>query len=143
MKVMQIPGEPTRYHVESSSLECDRCKKTQSRRETGKKALVEGDACPACCQGVLQTRWHLVDLACFRPIGQCSCEHFAFRLQANLSKIPPNQLYKLTQGEASRLRCSHIEAARALALDLTVNQHVTTQERLGRAPGRHEHGVGA
>jgi hypothetical protein len=143
MKVTQVPGEPTRYYVESSSLECGRCKKTQSRRETGKKMLAAGDGCPACKQGVLQDRWHLVDLACFRPIGQCSCEHFAFRLQANLAKIPPSQLYKLTQNEAARLRCSHIEAARALALDLTLNQHVKTQERLGKAPGHHAHGVGA
>jgi hypothetical protein len=143
MKVEQIPGEPTRYYVESSSLECDRCKKTQSRRETNKRHLDEGDACPTCRQGVLKTRWHLVDLAAYRPIGQCSCEHFSYRLQANLSKISPSELYKMTQGEAARLRCTHIEAARALALDLTVNQHVKHEERLGKNPGRYGNGVGA
>jgi len=143
MKVMQIPGEPTRYHVESSTLECDNCKKVQSRRKAGNKNLEEGFGCPECRHGVLRSNWHLVDLACFRPIGQCSCEHFTFRLQANLAKIPPNQLYKLSQGEAARLRCSHIEAARALALDLTVNQHVRHQERNGKNPGRYANGIGA
>ena len=59
----------------------------------------------------------------FRPIGACSCEHFAFRLQANLAKIPPHHLYTMSQGDAAKLRCTHIEAARALALDLTVEQH--------------------
>jgi hypothetical protein len=143
MRVEQIPGEPTRYYVESSGLECDQCKKTQSRRKTGNKNLEEGFGCPACRHGVLRAKWHLVDLAAFRPIGQCSCEHFAFRLQANLAKIPPNQLYNLTQGEAARLRCTHIEAARSLALDLTVSQHVKHEERLGKNPGRYGSGVGA
>lgn len=143
MKVEQIQGEPTRYHVESSSLACDVCKKSFSRRELNHNHLGEGDGCPACNRGRLDTRWHLVDLAAYRPIGQCTCEHFTFRLQANLSRISPGELYKMTQGEAAKLRCTHIEAARAMALDLTVNQHVKHQERHGKNPGRYGNGVGA
>jgi len=111
-----------------------------NRREREHKHLVVGSSCPSCGTGVLDVRFHLVDLACYRPIGQCTCEHFAFRLTAHLGKLSPTALRTMTQGEAAKLRCTHIEAARALALDLTVEQH--EQQRHAGA-GRQVEGVGA
>lgn len=140
MIVNQIPGEPTRFHVESTSLECPGCKSAFSRREQAYKNLKPGDLCPKCKQEPLDTKFHLVDLSCYRPIGECSCEHFQFRLRVELSKLPPKVLYNLTQGQASKLRCTHIEAARSLALDLTVEQH--EQQRHSGA-GRQREGIGA
>lgn len=128
MKVQQIQGEPTRYHVQSTSLSCA-CGKRYSREQQVKLRLLPQGKCPAC-NGVLDWHWHLVDLADFRPIGRCSCEHFAYRLQANIAKLPPHHLAKMEQGEAAKLRCSHLNAARAFALDLTIEQH--EQEQLKR-----------
>ena len=160
MRVYQIPGEPTRYHVESTSLECPGCKKLFSRHEREPKHLIVGDRCPVCVQetianfpdavGIpeeialkiptLDVRFHLVDLACFRPIGQCSCEHFSFRLQAQLNKLSPSYLRTMTQGEANKLRCTHIMAARELALDTTVEAHERNRHA---GAGRQQEGVGA
>jgi hypothetical protein len=140
MIVNQIAGEPTRFYVESTVLECQACKKGFSRRDRKFKDLAPGEACPGCTSGQLELKYHLVDLSCFRPIGECSCEHFQFRLSKELAKLPPATLYKLTQGQAAKFRCTHIEAARSLALDLTVEQH---EQQRHAAAGRQREGVGA
>ena len=140
MIVNQVPGEPTRFYVESTALECPACKKSISRRDTKHKHAAIGDPCPLCQQGVLEMKFHLVDLSCYRPIGECSCEHFQFRLRVELSKLPPKALYNLTQGQAAKFRCTHIEAARSLALDLTVEQH---EQHRHSGAGRQQEGVGA
>lgn len=123
MRVYQIHGEPTRFMCESTSLECPSCKKLFTRLEARNADLKIGSRCPACHQSDLDVRFHLVDVAAFAPVGQCTCEHFQFRLKSALSKLSPVDRVCLSQGEAKRLRCSHIEAARHHALDLTINQY--------------------
>lgn len=57
---------------------------------------------------------HLVDLAPHSLVGECSCEHFQFRFRRMARKglqMPEN------------MRCKHIEAAREVALDLSVAAH--------------------
>jgi hypothetical protein len=148
MRVYSVVGEPTRYHVESTSLQCAKCNKTFGRHDPRFKYLVIGDECPSCFEHLkgdekcptLDVRFHLVDLSEFRPIGRCTCEHFAFRLQAQLNKLSPSNLRAMTQGEANKLRCTHIMAARELALDTTVEAH--EQHRHEKA-GRQREGAGA
>lgn len=123
LRVYQMANEPTRFHVESTSLECVACKKLFTRLEAKNAQLRVGGACPACGQGQLDVRFHLVDVAACSPVGQCTCEHWQFRVRANLSKLSPHDRITMTQSEAKRLRCSHIEAARQHALDLTIRQH--------------------
>lgn len=152
MRVFSVTGEPTRFHVESTALQCIECNATFSRHEPKHKLLRVGDKCPACAKRLidewgddekaplLDVRFHLVDLAEFRPIGRCSCEHFAFRLQAQLNKLSPSALRAMTQGEANKLRCTHIMAARELALDTTVEAH---ERHRHEQAGRQREGTGA
>lgn len=136
MRVVQVEGEPTRYHVESTSLECPSCQKLFPRLMTKNKDLVIGDVCPACEIGTLDVRFHLVDLSMFWPIGRCSCEHWSFNLKKKIEKLSPSQVKELTQGEARQLRCTHIEAARTAALDTTIRHHEAS--RMVHARGRTE-----
>jgi len=144
MRVMQIEGEPTRYHVESSSLECVVCGRNFTRRDPKNKALRIGGPCPKCAEegkeATLDTKFHLVDLSSYFPIGQCSCEHFQFRLLANISKLAPSVLRIMSKGEASKLRCTHIEAAREEALDKTIYHH---EEHRHAQAGKQREGIGA
>jgi hypothetical protein len=152
MRVYNVEGEPTRYHVESTSLQCLGCNKTFGRHDPRFKYLAVGDKCPVCSVKMIEqwgddekapaldVRFHLVDLAEFRPIGRCTCEHFAFRLQAQLSKLSPANLRSMTQGEANKLRCTHIMAARELALDTTVEAH---ERHRHEKAGRQREGAGA
>ena len=55
---------------------------------------------------------HLVDLTGYRNNGQCTCEHFKFRCEPELSRgAVPSTL----------LRCNHIEQAR----DFFINEMLT------------------
>lgn len=132
MKVQQVAGEPTRFLVESATLECAKCGRHFNRRETRYKLLQEDGDCPSpgcAAEEALRMRWHLVDVACFQPIGQCSCEHFSFTLAREVEKLSPAALSRLTHNEQERLRCTHIAAARQHALTLTIRQH--EQQRTG------------
>jgi len=130
MRVIQVQGEPTRYHVESTSLECPKCGKLFPRLSNPHNALLRvGDQCPKCAGGKLDVRFHLVDVAVFHPVGQCSCEHWSFSLGKKVRRMSPKELEGLTQQQARALRCTHIEAARTAAIDLTINQH--ERQRLG------------
>lgn len=131
MTVAQIQGEPTRFHVESGTLYCAKCKRQFNRRETRYRLLDEGDDCPHPeCQAeeALRRRYHLVDVAAYHPVGQCACEHFSMRLVKEVEKLSPAALHRLTQGQQEDLRCTHIKAARQYALTLTIAQH--ERERL-------------
>lgn len=132
MRVYQVQGEPTRFHVESTSLECPGCKKLFPRTDLKNRSLRVGGQCPACGTGTLDIRFHLVDLACWRPVGQCSCEHFQFRLKQKVELVSPATLKAMSHNEAEALRCSHIRAARDYALDLTVDQHERERNPSGR-----------
>lgn len=136
MKCFVIKGEPTRFRVESSSLECCKCGALFSRLEAKHGSLRVGSECPACRKriaaerspggepaGTLDVRLHLVDLAVNHPVGQCACEHYAYRLGPEVAKLTPYDLEGLTQQQARALRCSHIEAARTAAIDLAVGSH--------------------
>lgn len=149
MRVLPVKGEPTRYWVESNSLQCSSCDTLFSRLEPRHKSLSEGSPCPRCLNpgprppsegprepGQLRTRYHLVDIACYWPVGECSCEHFQYRLKAELAKMSPAELRTASQRRAAALRCSHIEAARNAALDVTVHAH--ERERLAAGRGRTE-----
>lgn len=131
MKVSQVHGEPTRFCVESATLQCAKCGRQFNRRETRYRSLqIDGDCPrPECgAEEALRERHHLVDLACYHPVGQCSCEHFAMRLVKEVERLSPRELENLTHNEQERLRCTHIAAARQYALNLTVAQH--ERERL-------------
>ena len=131
MKVMQVQGEPTRFHVESATLECAKCGRQFNRRETRYSRLaVDGDCPSPKCEAeeALRERWHLVDLACYAPVGQCSCEHWSMRLIKEVEKLSPIAMARLTHNQQEALRCTHIAAARQYALNLTISQH--ERERL-------------
>lgn len=149
MKVFLISGEPTRFRVESSSLECCKCGALFSRLEAKHGSLRVGSECPACRRsaeaqrppsgepaGTLDVRLHLVDLAEFHPVGRCTCEHYAYRLGPEAAKLTPYDLEGLTQQQARALRCSHIEAARQAAIDLAVGAHERQRGNAGRREER-------
>ena len=122
MRVIQVAQEPTRMWVESSSLSCQNCEKIFSRLQTKYAKLVPGDECPKC-GGKLKTRFHLVDIATNPPIGTCTCEHFAFRLGPESMTLSRWDRQRLTQRQLSDLRCVHLDAARQVALDITIRSH--------------------
>jgi len=55
---------------------------------------------------------HLVDLGSFRGNGECSCEHFDYRLRPKIEGQP---------GLGTR-RCVHIEAARSALVDIVISK---------------------
>ncbi len=163
MKVLHIAGEPTRFRVEGASLECGHCKRLFSRLKTAYAKLKPGDHCPVCeeekvVQAVaeqagwahaatfnegpvdnvprLGVRWHLVDIALWHPIGQCSCEGWMFHRKPEVEKLSPSELAGLSHLKAEKLRCAHIAAARTAALNITVKQH--EHERMKNAKGQLE-----
>lgn len=136
LRVQAIPGEPTRFRVESNSLECLRCHKLFSRQRGNYHV---GQQCPHCkasltndvvfnriltseaqvelAKAELDVRFHTVDISTYNRNGWCSCEYFEFSLATKLRGILPNQ-----QAEG-RYRCSHIDAARDFALDVALVVH--------------------
>lgn len=131
MRVRIIPGESTRYHVESRHLQCSHCRarflsKTATATVTlaSGKTIVrrgkyeEGDCCPRCVKNnrhnYLEVIWHIVDLLPFWANGICSCEYFAFQIEQQLQKMSKLQIME------TRLRCAHIVAAREFHIDATL-----------------------
>lgn len=53
---------------------------------------------------------HMVDVLAFRGFGECSCEHFAFRMLPELT----------ASGSTTFARCKHIEAAREAFTDFMI-----------------------
>ena len=115
LRVVPVAGEPTRFHVESVSLACSECNRLFSRLKC--PGMADGDACPKCDNGVLRERWHMVDIAMNNCSGECSCEYFSFTLGPKVRALPADQQ------RLGRNRCSHIEAARNAALDITLRAH--------------------
>lgn len=132
MRVIQVQGEPTRYHVESTSLECPACQKLFPRLSNPRNsALRVGDQCPKCSGGKLDVRFHLVDVAVDLPFGKCSCEYHTYTLGPKIRKLTAHQRAGLTQRQQAALRCSHLEAARTAAIDLTISAHESERTKLG------------
>jgi hypothetical protein len=119
LRVKPVPGEATRFWVESNTLQCvvPECAKQFNRKLRSDLGI--GSLCPSCKAGKLDVRFHTVDLANYEPVGECSCEHFQFRLGPELSKMPPEQRAE----KAALMRCSHIREARDFAIDLTLKAH--------------------
>lgn len=111
MRIFPIEGEPTRFRVESTSLECPACAKLFPRLQPKNKDLRIGDQCPACGHGKLDARFHLTDVAVCKPIGRCECESWRYNLLKWIKEIPPDKLGSLTHTQIHRLRCSHLETS--------------------------------
>lgn len=62
-------------------------------------------------------RTHLVDVLSFRGFGECSCEHFEFRI-----------LPAIKAGAMTPERCKHILAARDAFTDFMI-QYLNTPQR--------------
>lgn len=129
LRVLPVHGEPTRYHVESRSLQCTKQPAKHVFKRQKRPELRIGSPCPKC-GAPLDTHFYLVDLAGFNFNGQCGCPWFEHRLAVELATIPP------AERGAGPKRCSHIEAARNFALDLTLKQH--EKKRLEFASGQSE-----
>lgn len=130
LRVLKIPGEATRYHVESNTLECVLNRRHQFSR-LRKRGIYIGGPCPKeGCPGTLDCRFHQVDISMYNLNGWCSCEYFAFGLEPKVSRMGPAE-----QG-AGNHRCAHINAARDFALDVSLKAH--ERERYARARGQRE-----
>lgn len=126
MRVLKVDGEPTRFFVESASLQCVRpeCNKLFSKFK--RPELHVGFKCPACGLGTLDLRFHTVDIADNEGNGCCSCEYFQFTMGPRLSGMLPNERRE------GKCRCSHIQAARNFALDLALYVHDIEQHKDAR-----------
>jgi hypothetical protein len=60
---------------------------------------------------------HVVDVSAHRGIGECSCEHFVYRI---LPTIESDNLLAIAKAHGAPLRCSHIVAARETCLDALI-----------------------
>lgn len=163
LTVKPIRGEPTCFYVESYTLQCTNCTKLVRRfpvnmvwfSEKQKMLLkfvgvwakieaaleklsqnrvnVSGDQCPKCA-GVMEMRFHKVDIARFNCNGECGCEYFTTTLQKELRKL------SASEQALGLFRCSHIEAARDFAVDVAVAGHEHQRLRVnGNGKQREEH----
>lgn len=136
MRIFPIENEPTRFRVESTSLECLACAKLFPRLQPKNRDLRIGDICPVCGQDKIDTRWHLTDIAVCWPVGRCECESWKYNLLKKIKVIPADKLGSLTHTQIHGLRCSHLETAwTEYALRECANHEA---ERMTRANGRTE-----
>lgn len=115
MRATRLNGSATIYSVEADTLGCSRtsyCLYVTGSR-TRKK---EDDPCPRCHQGLLERRFHQVDIAAFQGIGICGCEAAAFKFRPILDKMNFTQIAEAPHAARQRLRCKHCLAARAAAI---------------------------
>ena len=91
-------------------------------RVTATSAILRG--------GRLEVRFHVVDIAAHNMNGKCGCEYFEFALENVVAGLPPE-----IQG-LGKYRCSHIDAVREFALDLTILNH--EHRRYADANGQRE-----
>lgn len=139
-------GEPTVFCVESNSLECinPECRAPNGERRyltrrdnhwiyrKGKFILDKprvGDGCPKC-KAPLDLFFYSVDIAAFNCNGSCNCMYFTCDLGPKVSRA------SLEEQGAGKYRCSHIEAARDFALDVSLHSHERT--RYAGARGQRE-----
>lgn len=142
LRVKAIPGESTRFWVESNTLICSnaQCSKLYTRRERHRlvpgqayptEYLHIGDSCPKCGQ-MLDVRFHTVDIAANHYAGQCSCEFWSCVIGPKLSRMLPSE----QTAAAKKLMDSHIAAARDFALDVALHAH--EHERYAKAGKQRE-----
>lgn len=58
---------------------------------------------------------HVVDVLAFNGFGECSCEHFQYRMLPELQKAAAGEHVTLS-------RCKHIEAAREAFADFMIQK---------------------
>jgi hypothetical protein len=118
-------GEPTRFDVSSNRWGCTECESRFLKIEH--PFLDEGCKCPDCGKGLIEERYHLVDLASWDLAGQCSCEWHAFSI------VPKLKAMTRERRLMNPPRCAHIEYARNFCIDflLKLNQ---LEENGGKAP---------
>lgn len=132
IRVVNEPGSPTLYHVESSSVECVKCGRHVSRSKAS-----AGEVCGHNdCTGKLDVLFYKVDLAEFLPVGRCSCPHFDFRIRKELQSMSPKALLALSFEEQESKRCQHLNAARCVRLNSSLIAFEA--ERLTKARGQKE-----
>ena len=140
LRVKAIPGEPTRFWVESGTLQCTnaQCGKMYNRRTRHRLVpgqahptdyLHIGDPCPHCGSD-LDVRFHVVDISEYSYNASCSCEFFEFSMSPKLTRMLPSERIQ------GKWRCSHIIAARDFALDVALHAH--EHERYVGAKGQRE-----
>ena len=130
IRVIKDQDCPTRYFVESSSLECVKCRHVVSRSKA-----TAADPC-AKCGGKLDVIFRHVDMADLQPVGKCDCPDFDYHKRSKLERMRERERRGLCFEEQDRWRCQHIRAARNFALNETVAAHEA--ERLRDAKGRRE-----
>lgn len=135
LQVLPIPGEATRYHCESNSLECVNTKCGRDGRNGEfirtlfsrhhRPDLGPGMKCPECKTGTLDIRYHLVCVSDFNGVGSCSCEYFerSPMMRKALSLMLPNKRKELAEHGDCKFRCAHINRVRTFCLNLTINAH--------------------
>ena len=120
-KVVPIDREPTCYWVESDTLRCNRCNSRFDRTIPKNSSLGPHNHCPKCQTGQLVLRWHRVDIAALDCNGECGCERF----EHSLGPLARGVTIELRQ--AGKYRCKHIDAAREIALDISLRYHISSQ----------------
>lgn len=102
----QIPGEPTRFMVQSENHDqCQQCRHTFKRNAEHR--------CPKC-RGHGEPVRYTVDIAAWAGNGGCSCEAFQYTMQPDVER----------GWNPEPRRCKHIRAARETALDIIIARHL-------------------
>ena len=114
-------GEPTRFDVSSNRFGCTNCESRFLKIEH--PFLDEGCKCPDCGKGLIEERYHLVDLASYDLCGACSCEWHAFSITPKLRATTKEE--RLFRPK----RCAHIEYARSFALNVLLKLHIIEQHK--------------
>ena len=114
LSAKQVPGELTRFYVESETLWCPACQHRHDAKAAARLRLDAGDVCGRgplgySCAGILERYFYTVDLADFNLHGSCTCPHFTGTLVKELEKDHPSTWINL------QWRCKHIQAAASLA----------------------------
>ncbi len=161
LRVVKMPGEATRYKCESGSLECvnKACGRTSAEgffhprlfnlRMEKNAQLKVGGLCPKCGVGILDLRFHLIDVAVFAPVGKCDCEWFDIAprpylgnmsARKYLERLSRSGIQTLSQAMVMKLRCVHIQVVRDFCLDVSILAH--ERDRYAGAGRQREEHVG-
>ena len=111
-----VPGEPTRFEVSSNRWGCNLCEARFLKIENS--FMDSGMPCPKCKQGVVEERWHLVDISSFDGCGQCDCEWHQCSIAPKLRKMEKSaRIFR-------PIRCQHVSFARTFILDVLLKLHI-------------------
>jgi hypothetical protein len=125
LRVIKEDGSPTRFFVESNCLQCGNPQCGKLFNKYLKQGLHAGMKCPKCKTGMMDHRFHLVDLAFYNNHGKCSCEYFMYDREPKVSRETP------VEQSMGKWRCQHIDAARDFALDVALRAHERENQKKG------------